>query len=145
MIALTRAWMFTLYPERRNKALWDLIGFDYHDHKQIERWDYADQLPDPLPPNLIGKPHEYNFHYGRDGKPKVSYGLRLLLQAESTKAYGFDKGTILEVDRIYIRQGNPKFSSVTFKTLIPGPKSKMKTLRFWVKLADANQVCFTYV
>lgn len=44
------------------------------------------------------------------------------------------KGTILEVDRIYIRQGNKECSSLTFKI------RRKKVLRFWAKLQDVNNI-----
>lgn len=48
--------------------------------------------------------------------------------------YSWPAGTILEVDRIYIRKGAADFSSVTFK--IRGKK----VIRFWVKLEDVNRI-----
>lgn len=77
------------------------------------------------------------------------------------------KGTVLKVDRIYIRKGASDYSSVTF--LAPGKKTTKKTeirtgrrfngvgpgvpftyvetfpargVRFWVKLFDANAIVF---
>jgi hypothetical protein len=45
------------------------------------------------------------------------------------------KGTVLELDRIYIRKGAKEFSSTTFKL-------RKEKVRFWVKLADANRIEF---
>lgn len=45
----------------------------------------------------------------------------------------FPTGSILEVDRIYIRKGNEKFSSLTFRW-----RAKGKSPRFWVPLSDVN-------
>ena len=80
------------------------------------------------------------------------------------------KGTLLTVDRIYIRKGAKEFSSLTF--LMPKRKTDKKTVtrtavalggpnhlertdyqvvmpgravRFWVKLADANAMQFEEV
>ncbi len=46
------------------------------------------------------------------------------------------KGTILSVDRIYIRKGNKEYDSVSFRVLkgSPGP-----TGRFWAKLDEVNE------
>jgi len=44
-------------------------------------------------------------------------------------------GTILIVDRIYIRKGNAEYSSITFRATIPNIKKKQ---RFWLKLDMAN-------
>ena len=64
-------------------------------------------------------------------------------------------GSILSVDRIYIRQGVKDFNSVTFRlikssasTIIISDGSvlainpKVRSIRFWAKLADANRIEF---
>lgn len=43
--------------------------------------------------------------------------------------------TTLIVDRIYIRNGNEDFSSLTFRTSFQG-----KNVRFWAKLDDVNKI-----
>lgn len=53
-------------------------------------------------------------------------------------------GTILKVDRIYIRKSSwgedaSAFSSLSFFALMPGFKKKG---RFWAKLADVNRIQF---
>ena len=63
-------------------------------------------------------------------------------------------GTRLKFDRIYIRQGQTSFDSVTFRTncwvsklgdpLFSAPR-KLKTLRFWAKLADVNTIVGKFV
>jgi len=52
------------------------------------------------------------------------------------------EGTILTVSRIYIRQGNKDFDSVTFsvKAIINNIKVKG---RFWAKLCDVNKMEIT--
>jgi hypothetical protein len=61
-------------------------------------------------------------------------------------------GTILKVDRIYIRKGQGDYSSITFfaeglgETIVPASgqvsarqyDAKKKKLRFWAKLSDVN-------
>ena len=51
------------------------------------------------------------------------------------------KGTVLIVDRVYIRQGAAEYSSITFRSRIPGVKGKP---RFWAKLADVNLIMFKH-
>lgn len=60
-------------------------------------------------------------------------------------------GTILKVDRIYIRKGLKEFSSITFlaptlgsvQTTNRWSKTSVKRgIRFWVKLSDANNIEF---
>ncbi len=51
-------------------------------------------------------------------------------------------GTILKVDRIYIRQGKAEFDSITFRIRKCSEKALEKG-RFWAKLRDVNtMVCF---
>ena len=47
-------------------------------------------------------------------------------------------GTVLIVDRIYIRKGNADFSSVTFR--LKKETSDWGTGRFWAKLNDVNKM-----
>jgi hypothetical protein len=56
------------------------------------------------------------------------------------------EGSILSVERVYIRSGQSNYDSVTFvlldspqRELVTQPKAKP---RFWVKLDDANNVEF---
>lgn len=55
-------------------------------------------------------------------------------------------GTVLRVDRIYIRRGLSNFSSITFTAVsIPGLDPKKRSGfrghgRFWAKLADCNEI-----
>lgn len=57
------------------------------------------------------------------------------------------KGTVLKVDRIYIRQGADKYSSLTFYAEIgeggTGSFGKPKHPRFWAKLSDCNKIKYT--
>lgn len=47
------------------------------------------------------------------------------------------KGTVIKVDRIYVKKGNSAYDSVTVYATIEGEKRKR---RFWVKLNDFNQI-----
>ena len=55
-------------------------------------------------------------------------------------------GTVLKVDRIYIRKGSAEYSSITFfvsESPMPELSSKKgPKRRFWVKLQDANNIEF---
>lgn len=48
-------------------------------------------------------------------------------------------GSVLKVDRIYIRKGQNDFDSVTFYLTRSNGK-KVTKARFWVKLEDANKI-----
>jgi len=56
-------------------------------------------------------------------------------QFPKEKKFKFTKGTIFEVDRIYIRQGNSYHSSVTFKIRL-----EKRVLRFWLPLSEVNTI-----
>ncbi len=72
----------------------------------------------------------------------LNWGERLLnpLQVE------LPAGTVLVLDRIYIRQGQDDFDSVTFKlkhcptSLSPMAPKPRKGVRFWAKLEDVNRI-----
>ena len=54
-------------------------------------------------------------------------------------------GTLLKVDRIYIRKGARDFDSVTFymkggSKVVPFAKGKPKAIRFWAKLPEVNKI-----
>jgi hypothetical protein len=63
-------------------------------------------------------------------------------------------GTVLTVDRIYIKKGMPDFDSITFRASDYATNSVdeffaaladfkiKKSIRFWVKLADANTIVY---
>lgn len=58
------------------------------------------------------------------------------------------KGTVLKIERIYIRKGNDDFDSITFtcpeiKVVVPG-RTTRRAVRFWVKLDDANNIQFEH-
>ncbi len=79
------------------------------------------------------KPNEVGKYWVWDGDPYQS-GL-------SFREYTLKAGTILEVDRVYIRQHSKSakdldqdYDSITFR--IVGERNS----RFWVKLADANTI-----
>lgn len=58
-----------------------------------------------------------------------------------TRRVTLPAGTVLSVDRYYIRQGNASHDSITFNLVshpdFP-PTKKTKLARFWVHLRDAN-------
>lgn len=51
-------------------------------------------------------------------------------------------GTILRIDRVYIRQGQSEFDSITF-IIVETPMQELKgkkRLRFWAKIKDINGI-----
>ena len=50
-----------------------------------------------------------------------------------------DIGDVLIVDRIYLRQGNEMFDSVTFRGQVK-KNGVVHKVRFWVRLADTHNI-----
>ena len=66
-------------------------------------------------------------------------------QRDKSVQHTIPAGTILIVDRVYIRKGKDmsKYSSLTFRCYTPptGKAKKPKSIgRFWAKLADVNRI-----
>ena len=54
-------------------------------------------------------------------------------------------GTVLSIDRYYIRNGSEEFDSLTFRIVSsPEPKLMKPKHRFWLKLADVNNLDATF-
>ena len=49
----------------------------------------------------------------------------------------FPEGTLLNVARIYIRDGSSEYDSVTFRAISPKGKGRV---RFWAKLDEVNRM-----
>ena len=90
-LILAEPWTFTLFSERRNKSLWEVL------------------------------------------KPEAKYSSRITCQEPISCT--LPENWELTVDRIYIRSSYRSFDSITFKCAYNG-----KRVRFWVKLADANNM-----
>jgi hypothetical protein len=62
--------------------------------------------------------------------------------ALKTKPVMLPKGTILTVDRIYIRKGVKDYDSVSFYVNFPkiAGEKKRKGFRFWAKLPEVNAI-----
>lgn len=149
VIQLEQDWHFTLHAEGRNDRLIEESGITppfrdptapYSGHLQswretslkdreaaiaLTKWEYT-----PYPG--MEADHEYSYWSGNWKHPFV-----------------FREGTELKVGRIYIRQGGQEFDSVTFSSkqwvsAVGDPlftaSRKLKTIRFWAKLADVNNM-----
>lgn len=117
-LILAKNWTFKLYDERRNEKFWLA---------------------------LHGKPEKEEFYYGYPTggyttspvktKDCPSLGHKPAKPAKTT----LPKGTVLTIERIYIRRGAGEFDSISFRI------AQDKTLgvpsgRFWVKLEDINNL-----
>lgn len=182
-IKLTQPWKFKLKAENRNIALGAYLGY-YTYWSKLEIWinsniiprireaDYSvnyPEYPESKSFRLFGcNPlDEYNKkcreaeqncpEYVQFEKDRLAW--RDLCDSQEQKEFldvELPEGTILAIDRIYIRKGASDFSSVTFyaKDLgmveipnspysrVKSKKIKKKALRFWVKLSEVNTLEF---
>lgn len=138
-LQLAEDWTFRIFDEHRNSDLLKASGLASK-HPRVKHDDFwqmsvadKEKAWDASPWRVEGDDYNRYFHHN-------SYTF-VTLRA----------GTLLKVERIFIRQGMKGFDSVTFRATEwvthPGdplektPKSK-KSLRFWVKLDDANKIVF---
>jgi len=152
-IQLSKPWKFPLYKESRNETLLDeLLPDGYKQYKEK-----ADKLRikyngaySKIKTIRKSKPfsngctiiHETTVQDSNwEAYQKFAAQQRELESKERGKFYSvtIPAGTLLEVDRIYIRKGANDFSSVTFKW-VKGEGKNKKTLRFWAKLEDINNI-----
>lgn len=110
-------WTFKLYQERRNEAMYAYVG------KPL--------LPDHL------RSYYDDFVLGKDG----FYATQSKPERKSIEVT-LPEGTVLTIDRIYIRKGAGDFDSISFildGARVPGKVGAHARVRFWVKLDDVNQ------
>jgi len=110
VLRLASPWSFDLHHEHRNKKLFAALGLKFID---MQEWRAIE--------------------YERTGDRYL--GVRTLPPPERVR---LPRGTVLVVDRIYIRNGAEDFDSITFRV---AECSKLKGKpRFWAKLADCNRM-----
>lgn len=157
-ILLARPFQFQLFAERRNKAIVDALGYPGYILRRSFWLDAAQQrsmediLEEPIHhPDLVVTPWR-----------NVADNPNSPLRKECALEMRLPEGTVLGVDRIYIRKGVSDFSSVSFNIVYcPNPilspktgfakmggtkatidlvKGNAKNPRFWVKLHDVNRM-----
>lgn len=133
VITLALPWTFSLYCEQRNGTLIRGFGVD----SAISR------NGKPITPAIS--------YYAWQAKDLQYKGATI--KDNRIDEFTIPAGAQLAVSRIYIRQGQPNFNSITFKLLkgtcaeivdssgLPYPLRK-NGIRFWVKLQDANKLLF---
>lgn len=110
-LTLAEDWTFCLYAERRNLQLGIKLKYALKENN-----------------SYFGTWYDVNTNqFSINGYNNDNINYLVTLSA----------GTILKVDRIYIRKGNKEYSSITFY----GTFGKNK-LRFWAKLEDVNKIKF---
>jgi hypothetical protein len=95
-IQLAKDWKFSLFFERRNSKMVEVMGQEYS--------------------------------WSKSGAKACEVVL--------------PEGTVLSVDRIYVRNGKAEYDSVTFR-VTDCPQKKFNKARFWAKLYDVNtMICY---
>lgn len=176
-LVLTSDWTFDLHAEGRNSQLGAMFG--YYLRGLVGGWVSESSLPQIVRPEYTVNYPKYDDFVKRGSIDYSAYN-RAKLEAEEScpefvkyrsdysewldkaKQLQADKititlpaGTILAVDRIYIRKGAADFSSITFyakelgEVIMPGsspsrPK-RVKAQRFWAKLEDCNNIEFNLI
>lgn len=127
-IILAENWQFTLHNERRNEKLGKKFG--------LYRCDFSWILESEYP----SFKESFNLSSEKDHKEYREKLMKWRLDAKPFQKENviltLVKGTILKIDRIYIRKGNKDFSSITFWI----KSGEYKGQRFWAKLSDCNTI-----
>lgn len=186
-IVLAKDWSFALHPERRNTDLAAYFGYYFKYDNPNNLWIDENILPKMKEPDYkVNYPSQGNYgrysiilgastkyeDYQKECKEAeqacpefVKYWADHKQWNEKAKEVGMETldvalpaGTILGIDRIYIRKGAKDYSSITFFAKNLGSvmvdvsrwstrKKKTitkKAMRFWVKLEDANNIEFDF-
>ena len=171
-LKLAEDWHFKLHAERRNVDLGALFGYYYmygsdwvneNILPQMRPQDFEVRYPDR---SLELSHSEYNAECKRTEEACPEYNKywdEYKTHHDKSRSIGkstidvvIPAGTVLKVDRIYIRKGALDYSSVTFYatglgTVVVTPsyswekKKKKSSLRFWAKLCDCNNIVFEKV
>jgi hypothetical protein len=116
VIVLSADWNFTLYSENRNWPLGIVLGL--YDRNAGWRVNWKNPVT-----NLFDE---------RDYHTMYTYPVTI------------PAGSLLRVERIYIRNGNTEFDSVTF-IIQDSPNKAFLKKRFWAKLDDVNNIEYSSI
>jgi len=147
-IRLTSDWTFELQNEYRNRSLWELMGCDStpevlaHKNNQTLLRNELNQLESSLYPNGYWR---YSGHTVDPVKEARRQELYDLLREQEKVQVTIAKGSVLSIDRIYIRKGGSDWSSLTFFLKESPTYQFKKKPRFWTKLSECNKIEFESV
>jgi hypothetical protein len=136
-LTLAQDWTFNFFNEHRNDGLRRAAGLRVPHELVTDFW----QLNAVERENVIQKS---GWRLASGGLPKESYEIH----GRSCHPLTLPAGTLLTIDRIYIRKGQESFDSVTFwlkAKLVPitiNGRPLKKSVRFWAKLDDVNMIQF---
>ena len=140
-LTLLEPWTFTVYNESRNASLIHLLTLKPSKPTAAFRKSKAKEWAD--------RAKNYQAWYGRaatqqDEDHYMEAEWRWSQEGKKLGTHTFPAKSVLIVDRIYIRQGQDDFDSVTFRAKYyhssqqTGFGKKGKMVRFWAKLDDVN-------
>jgi len=172
-IRLLEDWIFDLHAEERNKSLGSINDhylFYHFGGKWLDRKDVPEMRPidyEVKYPNYSDFiRYERHWEKHQEACKIAEQNCEAYVKYENdtkewrSKAEPCGKelitvtipaGTVLKIDRIYIRRGLSEYSSLTFSTHDLGntelinpyrakSKKKLSSIRFWAKLADCNNI-----
>ena len=139
-ITLDADWSFTLHDERRNETVFKMMTVGQEGVISDMRLQAARRMSEAMRETALAG-EEYQTYLARRAAmisaADSSVSLTVTLPA----------GTVLTVDRIYIRRGVSEYSSLTFNlisTTHPALNVRGRK-RFWAKLEDVNRIEFSLV
>lgn len=124
-LRLVQPWEFRLVWERRNEKFAENIGV----------LEYSEDGWDATKWNGIEVGSNQRRYSDESMYASLEHAARVTIPA----------GSILNVDRIYIRKGISDYSSVTFTLKKGNCVDKTMHGRFWAKLADVNEMVAEFV
>lgn len=154
---LLQNWTFDLKREGRNNDVWEALNCDLHpsleqSRARIARMEAARQeIADRMVPSPLRRRHGIYVDYASTEDRNADFALRDEIYSAKTNQsvpVTLEAGTVLKVDRVYIRQGAEDFSSLSFYieetpmlALVPAKKGggfKKGRRRFFASLVDVN-------
>lgn len=145
-LQLTADWTFTLYNEYRNTSMWELYDCENHP-AVVQQTARQNKLRDELN-SLESKMYPGNryWHSSTHTIDPVDLQRRSELYDSIREMHTVEVtipvGSVLSIDRIFIRKGISDYSSLTFFLKSHPDKTFKKKPRFWTKLLDCNKIEF---
>lgn len=144
-IELTESWTFRLFDEYRNNEFKDNCkAHGMYDDSNIDKG--VDYLLTKYP--LLQAEAKHIKSYFADGYLTRVFNRHLsgndLIECSNEDLYEYMPkvtlpiGSVIYVDRVYIKKGMSDYSSITFR--IENFPAKKKSSRFWVKLYDTRNI-----
>jgi hypothetical protein len=151
---LTKDWLFKLILEKRNNKLIKRFypnyyneSYSYYSYVIADILEFKGQVLQSNILHALINNIPYRSDMTKDGRTQFKLDLYNLWMDNPTEWIAEEKldaiclpvGTVLKVDRIYIRKGKDmsNYSSISFYAQLPGDKSK---IRFFAKLDDVNTI-----